>query len=155
MSLLCVSITFHAIKGRHYHQTTIKDSHPKLSQNSTDNSQQKCNHLKHCQRKRCSQLNLQNSKNCGSGSKENLLKASTSTNSISSRDNPSLCDLCAKHLKDESKSQITLSEDEVREMYKRYKFYSIPTEMKTLPSLSNLVDFLTGLYNTISESMVR
>ncbi|KNC28982.1 hypothetical protein FF38_13772 [Lucilia cuprina] len=173
MLLLCVSITFHAIKGRHHryqiNQNIKKTSDPVLNHNTTNtNPLPKCSHCKSCQRKKCSHFNLQNSKGCGRGSKESLCtlnnrdktqcnnnkydkcngKTESDNYSLTKKQNPSLCDLCAKHMKQETRS--ILSDDEAREMFKKYRLYAVPTEMKTPPSFTNLIEFLTGLYNTIS-----
>ncbi|KAM7347265.1 uncharacterized protein ACRADG_006885 [Cochliomyia hominivorax] len=155
--LLCVSITLHAFKGRHQGQSTIKSTAP-LSQNISDTTQTpKCQHLKSCQRKRCSNLNLQNSKiSLDCKSKESLLDQSLSSNKISSDpQKPTLCDLCAKKVQDQDKSQHILSDDEFREMYKKYKLYTIPSEMKTPPSINRLLEFVVGLYNTVQGSLAR
>ncbi|XP_037812710.1 uncharacterized protein LOC119604272 [Lucilia sericata] len=176
--LLCVSITFHAVKGRHHRYQTNhnikKTSDPASNHNTTNtNPLPKCPHCKSCQRKKCSHFNLQNSKGSTRGSKESLctlnnidktqnnIKSNNNrcdkcdgnrseNSSLTKKQNPSLCDLCAKQMKQVTRS--ILSDDEAREMYKKYRLYAVPTEMKTPPSFTNLIEFLTGLYNTISGS---
>lgn len=182
--LLCISITFHAIKGKRYSpdkiQTIEMPSNPVPPQNnSIDNHESKCHHCKHCLRKKCSHLKIpdaskisnenllttkdvnkaynnvntlkRNCANCA-GSLNDLLSSSN----LSDQKHTSLCDLCAKQMKPETNHfQPTLSDEEIREMYKRFKLYSVPAEMKSPPSIGNVVEVLSGLYHGISSSIAN
>lgn len=56
-----------------------------------------------------------------------------------------LCELCGAKFKSSGHPQASLSDEEARRMYKKYKLYAIPSEMKFPPSFGSLFETLLGL----------
>lgn len=167
LALLCCSIIFHAIKGQ---KRMLPLDQAQLDQNSTaalgesssfsidSPSQPQCA-LKYSQRKKSCNRRLKGSCESLANLKSNN-KINSNSNLLSNNgDNqtPSnLCLLCGQKLDNAMDPDTTTwTDEEVREMYQKFKLYSIPTEMKGAPTPDNLIGFLSTLYNGVSAILAN
>ena len=167
--LLGCCITFHAIKGRK-HIREVEQA--KLGRNATDTaadtatdapllppplpSQAKCSMRKKCCGKsmKGSCVSLSNSNSCHKmNSNSNLSLNGGDENKTP----PNLCKLCGRKLENSTSttSDTEWTDETIREMYQKFKLYSLPAEMKSAPSADNLLGFLSSFYNGISGSLAN
>ncbi|XP_073828756.1 uncharacterized protein [Musca autumnalis] len=140
LSLIFLGIVFHAISNR----KQLSQDENDIPINLSNSSESLILPQEHPRQKGGAEVSSKQCKHCKKSCAADCSKGSKASNS--------LCDLCSKYYKDSlSNQKMSLSDSEARQMFQKFKFYSIPSEWKSPPSfVVLLMEYLTSFFGTPS-----
>ncbi|XP_019895271.2 uncharacterized protein LOC109614302 [Musca domestica] len=140
LSIILIGIVYHGIKGHNKRVTHLEIPNNATTDINSSESFVSFMGQENPRQKGGAELPL-----CKHGKK-------SPTDCGSNKSSTSLCDLCSKYYKKSSvEKKSSMSDAQARQMFEKFKFYSIPSEWKSPPAfVVFLVDYLASLFGNPS-----